>query len=93
MTHNSPDPELGVVNVPEFKSVDDGCSISLLQKLIEVESSLAASSQSFINHDQKEVGTKLFKHERKRCATDRQISIRCTVYLCISEEILTSARF
>ncbi len=40
--NNSPEPELSVVDVSQFKSVCDGCSITLPQKLKEVESNLTA---------------------------------------------------
>lgn len=40
---NPPHPELIIVNVSQLNPVCDGCSISLLQKLEELESNLAAN--------------------------------------------------
>lgn len=40
MKSNSPDPELRVIDLSQLESLSNGCSVSLLQELKEVESDL-----------------------------------------------------
>lgn len=88
MKNNSPAPELCVVNVSQFKSVFDGCSITLLQKLKEVQSDLNAWTYRLVNHDQIFLWSKLFKPKTPKWFVWYSLQlINTSVFIC-HEEIL-----